>query len=205
MPVAGNRAALALIGLMVSDFPPEHETGYWEGATPGETGVPGSLADFVPATMTARQANSMRVQQAYDALKAMGVSAFPDLVANSADERYSFSTWEAAWCNYTVGDACFMIVVERADFWGYGYKSRDLPGGRVFMKPRFLYEIRRTTGLKAWWEARKDWSVAEMQMEAVKWTIEKEQAAGFVDDAQRHLVLDPLKEKLKELEREVGK
>ena len=200
-PEPRDPVVAGLIHQLVSDFPPVHETGYWPPSEPGSTGVPGMLKpqrNDMPETP--EQINAKRVNAAYERLRSLGLPAFPELVANSGDPRFAFARVYAAWHNHSVGDVCFMIMEEQVDFYGTGYKSRNDSKGHWKVKPQYLYAMRDSIGLQAWWEGHKTLSLREMQIESLRWTIREETEFGFVNDDERHRILDPLQKRLTELE-----
>jgi hypothetical protein len=182
----------ALIHQLVSDFPPAHETGWWPRLAVAAT----STSDEAKQ----RKANSQRIQDAYEKLESLGLAAFPDLAANADDPRYSFSRIYAAWHNHSVGDACYLIMEEQIDSRDFGYKSRNAANGKSIIQPQYIWTMRETTGLPAWWQSRQTRSLRDLQIESLQWTINREQTAGFTDDAQRHQILDPLQTRLTDLQ-----
>jgi hypothetical protein len=180
-----DREARALIEQLPSRFPPLFEDNTW------------GLYETPPDK--ARDIDFDRVQATYGRLRSMGITAFPALVAAIDDKRYSFSRVYAAWRNLTVGDACFDILESQVDYDGFGYKSRHGAGGRDSVKPQYLWNIRTDGKLKEWWAQGKSRSLAELQIESLRWTIAREQAIGFVSEEQRTQVLGPLLGRLKEL------
>ncbi len=92
-----------------------------------------------------------------------------------------------------------MIIQHHVDYWGHGYKSRDTLGEGHIVKPRFIFSLYTSGKLSAWWYERQDLPLRDLQIEALLWTIEQEEDAGFVDDNQRRLILTPLKDRLAEL------
>ncbi|MDB5292772.1 MAG: hypothetical protein JWL69_4013 [Phycisphaerales bacterium] len=129
----------------------------------------------------------------------MGIAAFPDLIAASEDKRYSFSMTTAAWGNHSVGDACFMIIESQVESYPYGYKSREGTNGRQAIQPEYLEYARSGEGLKSWWERHKARSLPELQEEVLRWRIDQEKSIGFVDQAQRREILEPLESRLEQI------
>lgn len=146
--------------------------------------------------INAAEQDAVRVSQAYGKLWRIGFTAFDQLVAASNDPRHSFSEIYAAWRNHSVGDACFMIIESQVDFYGEGYKSRDGVDGRHSVKPQYLWYVRENQGLEVWWTKRRGRSLADLQIESLVWTIERENEMGFTDDTQRDRILSPLQRRL---------
>lgn len=184
--------ARPLVEELASKFTPEHEQGYWG------SGMSLIDTDADPA----RKEDAARVRAARERLEQLGTAAFPALIEAQDDERYSYSQVVAAWNNWSVGAACYLILKRQIETYRYGYKSRSLPDGGSLKKPSYLAQVAGTVGLDAWWEQRKDRNLRELQTEAVQWTIEREKAAGFVDVQQQQEILVPLQARLRELQQE---
>ncbi len=185
---AHNPRVKALIGELASKFPPLHAD--------GDSMVTDA---FMPRDPSPRTYDEDRVQRAMKDLTAMGVSAFPDLIENLSDRRFSQSTNYQAWENESVGDTCFGIIESQVDFYGTGYLTREGEDGQQHLKPQYLWDIRDEGGLMEWWGARKGRSLTELQVESLRWTISKENEIGFPTGTDMRLYLDPLEKRLGEL------
>jgi hypothetical protein len=186
-PIQTQSETRKLIGQLASHFPPEHENGSHGSKLIGI----GSSDEQSP-----RSQDAMRVEAARQSLTALGIAAFPDLVAASDDDRYSYSQVNAALWNYSVGDACFGILESQVDFYGCGYKSRDGAEGRSAVKPSYLRHARHNGGLAAWWASHQGRAITELQIESLRWTISQEESIGFVDAKQRREIIEPLETRL---------
>lgn len=111
-----------------------------------------------------------RVQRAMEQLEAMGLSAFPALVAGSKDTRYSFSRTEACWVNYDVGYACYEIIARQVE----GYPGTAPEGFKG--QPEYISHVWQGEGLKAWWARNSHKSLEELQVEAINWEIAEDRA-----------------------------
>jgi hypothetical protein len=63
----------------------------------------------------------------------------------------------------------------------------------------YFSHVEATGGFAKWWEARKNRTLRELQVEAYEWTIGEEEKLGFKDAQQRKEILTPLMERLAEL------
>jgi hypothetical protein len=186
-PAADQTAAIdAYVDALASRLPPEHEEGY-QGM------------DIFDAPSPERASEKVRIANAAEKLLALGIVAFPTLIARSDDPRYSTSEVIAVWNNFSVGDMCFRIIASQVDFYGVGYKARDGANGKTGSKPEYLWHIKTTIGLRNWWNQHRTLTLCELQTESLRWTIAEEEALGFTDESQREQILDPLQSRLREL------
>jgi hypothetical protein len=184
-PAPHDPAIAALVDQLANKFPPI----IWAG---------GFDPDHEPTD--AERSDLSRVFEVRQKLKSLGFAAFPDLVANADDPRYSYYSSVQQYINHSVGEVCFFILREQVDFGAPIYLSRDAPGGRYANQPSYIWTMRQNPGLSAWWKARRGRSLRELQMESLRWTIWQEESSGFINDAQRHQILDPLEKRLAELQ-----
>lgn len=178
----------SLIHQLASTLPPTVKDGDW-GNGP-----------FFRDLETLEGRDAERVHRAKERLKEFGVVAFPQLIAARDDPRFSYSASYAAWVNHSVGEACYFIIESQVDFYGYGYKARKGSDGQPHSKLRFMWtNYHEKKQLETWLAERKGKSLAELQIEALEWTIAQEQTAGFSDKEQEDSILDPLMKRLREL------
>ena len=139
-----------LIEELASRFPP----------TPEEQGREVDVRQFIqPPIDNPLIRDAKRVQAVYQRLEKLGFAAFPDLVAASDDQRYSFTTGSWAERNVSVSEACFALIKSQV----------DVHSGYSAYRPTYMEHIQHTIGLKAWWKERKGWSLSAMQAESQRW------------------------------------
>lgn len=134
------------------------------------------------------------VSQAYYELKTIGKAAFPYMIKNLGDKRYSHERSYSTFVSHTVGDACrFLIGEQVTPSGGYGYKCRDTAGGgsATGYEASFEAYIKSKYGsYAAWWRNSRNLSLVEMRIKFCNWKIEKEKQLGFADEAQRDSMLE---------------
>ena len=146
------------------------------------------------------QAAQRKVKDAEALLKQLGIRAFPLLVKNSGDTRYSQSMSTSIWRSFSVGRVCVMIIGTQVDSipGRYGYKTM----------PEYSWQV-ISLNPESWWKKHKSSTLLEMRIEAVKWTIEKERAnykniGDFFEMTEAQWdkeVIEPLERHLKSLTR----
>ena len=127
-----------------------------------------------------------KVMAAWETLAAMGEKAFPSLIAQLADGRYSYTyvTGPGARYNQTVGDACAKILGNSIN--AYRHLARpEFTGNRP---EYFPYEVRlknkwkTSADLKKWFAERRGKELWELQVEAARWAIKNEKERGLCLD-----------------------
>jgi len=134
---------------------------------------------------------------AYDAVKqllALGVKAFPALIASIDDHRQSIAL--RAMIPHDVGLACFCIIQEQVEDFPSTYRFERT--GALFKKCNQPEALSRST-IKEWWSVRAGRPLLALQIEALEWTIAQEKQIGFVSQKQKTEILTPLETRLKEL------
>jgi len=115
------------------------------------------------------------VDGAWQWLSDQGPRAFPYLLAHMDDKRYCLTADSGdSDVNWSVGKACHDIF--RCNLQPYGdfftadhrIESRNRPS---YMKK---FNLADHEAAKKWWEARKEKSLRELQIEALEWTIAEE-------------------------------
>jgi hypothetical protein len=140
------------------------------------------------------------VNDARDALEGYGKEAFPLLLENLDDQRYSLTASYSIEVNHTVGQVCRQIVEwSVCSHGGGGYKSRTGADGKGHMPPDYFY-VNYRNDLKKWWRENSDKSLKQMRIDFLKWQIEQEDRIGFPDAESRRLYRDGLDQTLREVE-----
>jgi hypothetical protein len=169
---SGSAKVDALVRNLVSKRPAPYRSGYPDPPT---------------AVVFANRYSTPEVEAALKSLTEMGPAVFPALVKHLGDDRYSYSGVVAAWLNFPVGDAV-VEVLDDGHYMHSGYKVRETPSGSDGGYLSFDGYL-RARGAEAWAEWAKSKSRLEIQMDFIDWCIEKENARGFVDEAQKKQVL----------------
>ena len=125
-----------------------------------------------------------QVEDARKQLIELGKDAFPTLIAHVNDEGYSRSIETAVLRGQSVGEVCFDIIEDQVDLAGMSYKSRLGSDGQEHGYMGYLDQFfsdggNRQKALNDWWNQHHDQSLKQMQIEALKWAIEREQKIGF--------------------------
>lgn len=169
------------------------------------------------------------VISAHQKLRDLDKEAFPILIENLADHRYSMTIATSIPRSFSVGDACYLLIEQQVDVAGMRYISRKDAMGTSHTHEGFFdqfwrddfdrhlkrqkrrgvklnnslhkndYLQFRQKGLQKWWNEHKDRSLKEMQIEALNWAIERERMIGFPTKADEDKYLNPLVEILDEL------
>jgi hypothetical protein len=142
-----------------------------------------------------------RIEKARRKLIHLGKDAFPILIEHLKDTSYSRSICTAILRSLSVGDVCFQIIEEQVDLAGMRYKSREGSDGEYHVHRGYFSQYCKGAwytrdGLRKWWKEHQHRSLREMQIEALKWAIERERKIGFPEEKDRERYLNPLLEKL---------
>ncbi len=139
-------------------------------------------ADLDPDTRQKQGKASEVPLDVWRKLSGLGPEAFPYLLEKVHDKRYSFTADGGADnVNWTVGRACHDIV--RCNLQPYGCSMSfnvddpDAPDPRTHpCRPCYMehYRLDDPKEAKTWWEAHKDKSLRELQLEALEWVIAEE-------------------------------
>ena len=148
-----------------------------------------------------------KVEAARQKLIDLGKDAFPILIEHINDEGYSRPCEGSAIpSGESVGYVCLYILEEQVDLAGMRYKSRTgvdgEPHGHVGFFSQFYKdeENKSQNAMRRWWKEHKHLSLREMQIEALRWSIAQERRIGFPDKKDEKSYLQPLLQKLKELD-----
>ena len=137
-----------------------------------------------------------KVLTAWCHLADAGIQAFPLLLEQLDDKRYSF-TKDAGEndFNWSVGRACFDVMRCQVEPWYY----KTLPGtnGDYCLRPRYTgHYFRNAAAAKSWWETHKHKSVHDLQIEVVQWILAEEaKTPGEYSPAER-MYLEAILKKL---------
>jgi hypothetical protein len=148
-------------------------------------------------------------QEVYEArrrLFALGTQAFGVLIKHFDDDRYC-STQDTGYVdeNWSVGKTCYLILKCNVQAYGsrpYALKAKG--DKREVRKIPFRPEYVDDNGLKnanmaaEWWEARKNNSLAELQIEALEWAIAQESRDPNKYSEAEHSYLAGLLSKLRD-------
>lgn len=107
-----------------------------------------------------------RVHKTSKELVAYGKQAIPHLIASRNDSRYCRTASTSDDVNISVGVVCWDIL---------GWIVEDFPSRRSYKSmPSYVGHILRGDE-EQWWEEHKHMTLREIQIEALKWTIDAEQ------------------------------
>jgi hypothetical protein len=146
------------------------------------------------------EAAQHRVYKAWKQLYDIGFPAFPYLLRNVGDKRYSFTRLPGGGStdvNWSVGRACLDIV--RCHVQPYGDRAESEQGDKLSHPARPDYfvhhHLREPKAAMAWWEARKNKSLRELQIEVLTWVFTEEPLGKYSDKETEYLqsVLTKLK------------
>jgi hypothetical protein len=158
---------------------------------------------FTPSRDTPRTDSRVIAYEAAEELKKCGKAAFPHLLEHLDDKRQSVAFRRGI--PHDVGDACFCIIREQVFCLPEGYEGsfyRTGADGRLHERPYFLKTAlfdRRS--VKSWLDARRDKSLEEIQVEALRWLIQQERQIGFPSEQDKQRYLYPLERQLARIER----
>lgn len=141
------------------------------------------------------------VEAAYKKLVDIGKPAFPILLANMKDKRYSLSRSYSVQVNHSVGYICGEIIQDQVQVVGMRYKMRNGSDGNMHGYRDYMSEVYKGDLMK-WWEANKEKSLKQMKLDALKWKIAWEEKIGFTDAKDREAYMPQLLQKLAEIEAE---
>jgi hypothetical protein len=143
-----------------------------------------------------------RVYIAWKQLYDIGLPAFPHLLRNVGDKRYSFTRLPGGGStdmNWSVGRACLDIV--RCHLQPYGEIAESDLGTKESHPPRpnyiAHYRLREPKAAIEWWEKRKDKSLNDLQFEALVWVIVQEAATPGKYSAKETDYLNDIAAKLR--------
>jgi len=139
------------------------------------------------------------VEAASQKLYLLGKPAFPALLANIQDKRYSMTRLYAAYVNHSVGSVCELIIKGHVEVVEVRYKSRKGADGEWHGCPALIHD-KYGNDLQKWWAANKEKDLRQMQIEALKWKIEEERKVGFIDAKEREQYMTPLQALLEKVE-----
>jgi hypothetical protein len=132
-----------------------------------------------------------RVDEARKALHDNFEEALPHLIDALDDQRYSMTVnWADgdAYPNYSVGEVCRNVIASQLEVY------RDKIRFSVKRWHEYNYPVSKT-----WWKTRKDRSLAELQLEAIDWAIERRKTESEKERREEELVA------LRELREQVAK
>lgn len=141
------------------------------------------------------------VRDARKQLLDFGKTAFPVLLDNLGDERYSLTESYSIEVNHTVGQVCGIIIKDNVDRAGIRYKSRIGADGRNHQPPDFISQ-KYQGDLKRWWRDNRAKSLREMRVDVLKWVIAEEKRIGTspMESKWHERYVAELAEKLKDME-----
>jgi hypothetical protein len=150
--------------------------------------------------------SSEKAKLAERKLLELGKMAFPFLIEHINDREESLRTSAGATPrSLTVGYVCFDIIESQVDLAGMNYKSREGTDGEYHVHRRYFRQFwkdedkSRLDGLQRWWKEHKKQSLQEMQIEALRWAIAREEKIGFREEEEKKHYLQPLLDKLQKL------
>jgi hypothetical protein len=128
------------------------------------------------------QKKQSQVCLARSRLVELGPSAFPLLIENVNDKRYSLTTENAlsGWYrNESVGEVCQAIIFDQLQpYGGYWQLVGEEGGGdprNKASRPGYPSDfLESQEAAKAWWEKHNKQSLCEMQLEALNWVMAEE-------------------------------
>ncbi len=162
----------------------------------------GSQSQFFDRPDDWNEKHQERVYEAREQLEAMGKSAFPILLQNLHDDRYSLTASYAAEVNHCVGEVCSLIITSTilsGTGSGSGYKSRKGADGETHMSPSYFSE-KYDGDLERWWRENGQKSMRRVRLDILEWRIAQEARIGFPPDGSGQELLTRIKDKLKELQ-----
>jgi hypothetical protein len=173
-------------------------------ALSGEPAAEGPV--FSPSKDTHPSDRRVIAYQAADQLEKIGYPAFPKLAAKLDDRRQSAAF--GRWKRMDVGMACYSILMWQIyslpdDVSGSFY--RQGADGKMHERPVYFDQIWEQEGLGPWLDARKAKPLADIQLEALSWVLERERAIGAADEEARLDHIAPLERRLEELKKQSEK
>jgi hypothetical protein len=148
------------------------------------------------------------VEDSKQKLIGMGRIVIPILVNHLEDKEYSYSDGRGSIFarSCSVGDVCFEIIAKLVDPGTTGnYKSRLGKDGKQHNYVPYLFQIQnegktsKQTAMRAWWKSHQDLSLNEIQIEVLKWYIDRERCIGFPESKDEEFYLMPLVNKLRSI------
>jgi len=132
-------------------------------------------------------------------LSQMGKLAFPILLENQHDERFSMIQSTSVEYPVLVGEVCRQIIRSNVTIGTAGYKSRKGADGEGHNCPYF-FDANYRDDLDGWWNDNRDKTLKQMRIDTLKWRIQQEKTIGFPDEKSRRNIMDRLVAKLAEIE-----
>ncbi len=148
------------------------------------------------------------VQDAFQKLSELKAKAFPILVTHLGDKRQSINFRNHSLGN-SVGDACkwniyFQLQDRPRDYSKYGYQ-RTGKDGKGHLKPYWEgTPFDEAGGIKKWLEENKDLTYPEMQIECLKWLLDRERIIGAPDADSYFVNILPLEIQILKRQKEIG-
>jgi len=136
-----------------------------------------------------------RVWRAQAKIRALGIRAFPALVAHLEDKEYSYTEEYSKLVSFSAGHACYRLIEAQVDIAGAAHQFKDRKPQKTMYDGSFYYTILHNKydgSVINWWEANKHRSLEDIQLESVEWLIGKEKELGFINPEQEQKVLEPL-------------
>jgi hypothetical protein len=107
----------------------------------------------------------------------------------------------------TVGDACYCIVMWQICDMPDDYRGsffRKGADGRSHERPVFSEHLFEPDTIKAWLAARAGKSLAELQLEAVIWELDREAGIGAQNDGDEKTYIAPLRWQCEKLSTQIS-
>jgi len=159
-----------------------------ENARPVVPSNPMEIDDFYQCPGDWDPEKQREVSRCYYALLDMGKAAFPELIANINDDRYSHHVVGAAYRSVSVGWACRSILSSQI-VTGGGYKSRKTRSGDSVGSCSFGEYVHSEFGsYSEWWAEFANANLIEMRVHYIDWVAEREDRYGYESPEQERKI-----------------
>ena len=155
---------------------------------------------FSPTPDTPRTDPRVIAYQAADKLKSYGRHAFPYLLNHLDDRRQSIAFRNEI--PHSVGLSCYRIIEMQVLRLPKDYHvtyQRAGTDGEIHTSPSFAEAELFQPDITTWLAEREDQSLADMQIEALEWLIEREERIGFPTEQDREWFLYPLQRQVERI------
>ncbi len=139
----------------------------------------------------------MRVWRAQRNIRALGITAFPALVAHLEDKEYSDTEEYSELVSFSVGHVCHRLIAAQVNIAGAVHRFKDRKSQKTMYGGTFFNTAlndKHEGNVVKWWEANKQRNLEDIQLESIEWLITKEKELGFLSPEQEKKVLEPLEE-----------
>jgi len=141
---------------------------------------------------------NLSVMKAKEKLTKLGLKAFPYLINNSNDQRFSQTIMTSIYSSFSVGEICISII---------GKQINSIPNRKGYKgMPNYTFSVIQQNP-KKWWKEHSGKSILELKKIVLIWTIQQEKenfknigkTLSATEEVWNKKIIEPLKSHLKSL------